>query len=209
MRRYWTDEEDFLMRELYPDSRQEYLCKVFDRTEKAIYQRATSLGLKKSEAYMLEQNKRWAKRLEETGKTKRFKKGHTPHNKGKEMPEELRQKVAKTFFKKGNLPHNTKYDGHERISKDGYIEVRVRLGRYKPKHHVIWEAVNGSIPKGQVLVFKDGNNRNFDINNIQLITRAELMDRNRIQRYPAEVREIITIFSKIKKAADEKSNGAS
>ena len=58
-----------------------------------------------------------------TGRTGCFEKGLVPANKGKKMP--FNQNSARTQFKKGNLPHNTKFLGHERLTKDGYVEVSI------------------------------------------------------------------------------------
>ena len=39
------------------------------------------------------------------------------------------------------------------------------------KQRYIWEQVHGPIPKGHVVVFLDGNNRNFDIDNLYCMDR--------------------------------------
>ena len=54
-----------------------------------------------------------------------FKKGLIPHNKGKKMPAETYQKVKGTMFKKGNIPKNHREVGSERITVDGYVEIKV------------------------------------------------------------------------------------
>src|SRR4051812_31988258 len=58
-----------------------------------------------------------------TGRTGCFASGIVPANKGRKMP--FNSNSARTQFKKGQLPHNTKYLGHERISKDGYVEISI------------------------------------------------------------------------------------
>jgi hypothetical protein len=94
-----------------------------------------------------------------TGRTGCFKKGTTPHNKGKPHPAARSGNAAKHHFKKGNLPHNTNYLGHERVSKDGYTEISIDEPnpytgferRYVLKHRWLWEAQHGPIPKGMCL----------------------------------------------------------
>lgn len=39
------------------------------------------------------------------------------------------------------------------------------------KHRYIWQQHHGEVPKGSMVVFKDGNRKNTDISNLLLITR--------------------------------------
>ena len=119
------------------------------------------------------------------GLTGRFKKGQIPHNKGKHTPTVGR--MGETQYKKGNLPHNTRPIGYERITKDGYIEVKVKMrpsspscnDNFKAKHHLIWEEANGPIPKGYKLTFLDGNKQNCTLENLALVTNAEHLQMTR------------------------------
>jgi hypothetical protein len=116
------------------------------------------------------------------GLTGRFKKGQIPFNKGKKGI--CAKGCEKTWFKEGHLPHNTKQIGYERITKDGYVEVKVeerpdrKTGKknFKAKHHIIWEEAYGKIPKGHKITFLDGNKQNCDLNNLALITNAEHLE---------------------------------
>lgn len=117
-----------------------------------------------------------------SGRTGRFEKGEAVWNKGKKGY----MGANATSFKKGNLPHNHQPLWTERISKDGYIEMSVPERnpytgfptRYKHKHVWIWEQAHGKKPKGTAVIFKDGNSRNFDLENLILVTRAELLAMN-------------------------------
>ena len=122
-----------------------------------------------------------------TGRTGRFEKGQIPHNKGTHPPTVGR--MGETQFKMGHTPHNTKPLGYERISKDGYIEVKVcekpdkSKGEkfFKAKHRIVWEEKNGEIPKNHLIIFLDGNPLNCDINNLALINRAEHLAMTRLK----------------------------
>ena len=133
----------------------------------------------------------------------RFKKGAISFNKGKKQSEFMSaaaiEKSKATRFKKGSIPHNTQYDGHERITKDGYIEIRLSIGKYRLKHLNEWEKLNGALPKGSCLRCVDGNQLNTDPSNWILITRAENMKQNTIHRYPEEIKQIIRLKSKLQK----------
>ena len=111
-----------------------------------------------------------------SGLTGKFRKGQTPHNKGKKMPKEVYEKVKHTMFAKGNVPPNHRPVGSERISKDGYIEVKVaEPNKRRLKQRVVYEEAKGEIPEGCPIIFLDGNKRNFDIDNLRCITRSELL----------------------------------
>ena len=107
-----------------------------------------------------------------TGRTGRFEKGHATWNKGTKGL----TKANVTSFKKGQKSHNYKPVGSERITKDGYCEIKVSdTGRrWKSKHLVVYEKHHGKVPRGSVVIFLDGDKRNFDIDNLHLVTRGQL-----------------------------------
>lgn len=120
-----------------------------------------------------------------TGRTGCFAKGQAPLNKGKRCPEGVggrHPNARKTQFKKGQEPHNTKQLGHERLNKDGYIEISVaetnpHTGyerRYVHKHVWLWEKANGPIPDGHCLKCLDGDRTNTDPTNWIAIPRGAL-----------------------------------
>lgn len=101
----------------------------------------------------------------------RFPPGHTPFNKDKKGLGGWEP----TQFKRGNKPHNYKPVGTERVNGDDYVDVKVAdPNKWKGKHILIWEEHNGPVPKGHAVIFGDGNRRNFDPNNMLLVSRAQL-----------------------------------
>lgn len=48
---------------------------------------------------------------------------------------------------------------------------------------IVWREAGREVPSGNALVFRDGNQRNFALDNLELVSRAELMRRNGITRY--------------------------
>lgn len=104
------------------------------------------------------------------GNSGSFKKGHQPKNKGTKGI----SKPNKTSFKKGNIPDNIREVGSERITKDGYIEIKVAEPNvWKLKHRVFYEKYFGKIPKGKMVVFLDRNKQNLSIDNLECITKYE------------------------------------
>ena len=51
------------------------------------------------------------------------------------------------------------------------------------------------IPAGHALVFRDGNKRNFDIHNLELVPRAELMRRNSLHRHGPDIARAYQLVS--------------
>ncbi|HOV80816.1 MAG TPA: HNH endonuclease signature motif containing protein [Bacillota bacterium] len=109
----------------------------------------------------------------------RFQPGHVPWNKGKKG---VTFGGKATQFKKGNKPANWVPIGSERVNADGYVEIKVADGQkqrnWKGKHIVIWEAANGPVPPDHAVIFGDGNKRNFDPENLILVSRAQLVRLN-------------------------------
>lgn len=101
----------------------------------------------------------------------RFKLGRTPFNKG------LKGSFGgeDTQFKKGNKPHNYKPVGTERVNGDGYVDIKVAdPNKWRAKHTLIWQEANGPVPKGHAIIFGDGNRRNFELDNLVLVSRKQL-----------------------------------
>jgi hypothetical protein len=75
---------------------------------------------------------------------------------------------------------NARPVGSERIDRDGYTMIKVAYpNKWRLKHLVIWESFYGKVPDNHVVIFLDGDIRNFDIDNLKLITRGENLFLNR------------------------------
>lgn len=108
----------------------------------------------------------------------KFKKGQAPHNKGKKMSKEMYEKLRPTMFQKGCC-HNARPVGTERVDRDGYVRIKVaQPNKWELKHVVVWESYYGKVPEGHIVTFLDGNNNNFDIENLALISKAENLQLN-------------------------------
>ena len=116
-----------------------------------------------------------------SGMDTRFKKGTVPPNKGKKMSAEQYAKSSRTMFKKGGIPQNYRPVGSERVNVDGYIEIKIAdPSKWELKHRVIWEEHNGEIPQGKLVIFRDNNPLNCNIDNLLLISKGENMKMNSI-----------------------------
>jgi len=109
----------------------------------------------------------------------RFAKGLNPWNAGRT---DIRVS-PKSEFKKGHLPANTLFDGAISIRKDTktgrkYKYIRIALGKWELLQRKVWKDANGDIPKGYVVVLKDGDTINCELENLELISMADNARRN-------------------------------
>jgi hypothetical protein len=190
--------------DLYPNHSTKYIAELLGVTISKVYNTAWGAKVKKSAEYMLTPA---SGRIIEPSVANQFKPGHTPHNKGKQMDAEIYEKVAPTMFKKGNKPANTKPVGTINVRADSsgrlYQYIKIKDSHWELLQRHVWTKANGEIPRGSVVIFLDGNYLNCDISNLQVISRRENMARNTIQRYPAELQEVMKLTSKLKR----KTNG--
>ena len=196
----WTEAEDKVLRRDYAEVPSERIGAALGRTARAVYTRAHFLGLKKEETYHSEAGKKGARHPRAIAA--RFGKGHVPANKGKRMPEDVYAKVSQTMFRKGNKPANHRPVGSERVSKDGYVEVKVsEPNRWRQKHRVVWEKTNGPIPTGYNIQFRNKNRQDIRLENLYMISRAEqLREENSMEaRYPELLRKVIRARGSLKR----------
>lgn len=122
----------------------------------------------------------------------RFQKGLIPHNKGIHLP--MSPKCEKTYFPKGNKPHNATEDYSprvvgkrkewcatlpEKVERKDHRGRTIKVRKRTSYARALWLKNNGSIPKGMI-VFNNGNpDEEPALTNLELITRAELLKRNR------------------------------
>lgn len=193
----WSEERTKKLIELYPEHTNREIAEILGVSESSVSIQAFDLRLFKSEDFH-------RRKREGT----QFRKGDTPPNKGKKRGEFMspqgQENSRKTTFKKGNIPPNHRQVGSERITRDGYIEVKTQEPNvFKLKHRVIWEEHNGPIPKGHNIQFRDKNPLNCSIDNLYMISRSKQINENTIMRYPENLRTAIKRVSKIKKLINQ------
>lgn len=116
----------------------------------------------------------------------------------------------------GAAQHNYVPIGTERISKDGYLERKITddpniapRRRWIGVHRLVWKTENGPIPSGYAVAFLPGRQTTeaslITIDALELISRAELMRRNTIHRYPTELKQTIRLVGKLKRAIEERA----
>jgi len=127
-----------------------------------------------------------------------FKKGQVAWNKGLSLP----NIPNSGQYKNGNIPYSTLYDGAITIRRDhpkrkwarSYKWIRISKGKWKMLHVYNWEKTNGPVPKGSIIVFRDNNTMNTDLDNLMKITLKENMDRNRNYDYDRYASDKLIVF---------------
>jgi hypothetical protein len=188
MRNHWTSEDIDKLVELYPTTKSEDLCRIFNFPLHRIYNKAHQLGIKKTDEYLSVNGGR----LKEGNQKSQFKKGQPAWNKGMKG---LVIGGVQTQFKKGHTPPNVKPIGFRSL-RDGYLVEKTATG-FEFVHKLIWKQHHGEIPQGLFIVFKDKNKQNICIENLEAIDRVEHIRRNHIQNLPKELREVINIKKQI------------
>lgn len=104
-----------------------------------------------------------------------WKKGHIPWHKGTKglAP------APPQAFKQGNITWNTHPVFFEQVNSCGYIKIKIaEPNKWISKHKYIYEQKYGEVPKDCVVIFADGDKRNFDVDNLILVAKRETMVMN-------------------------------
>ena len=119
------------------------------------------------------------------GNSGSFKKGQVPPNKGKKIEEYLTReqisRMEKTQFKEGELVAEKAFNwkgGVQEMTND-CVHVYDGVGKRKRRPRKIYEENFGAIPKGYIIFHRDGNKDNDSPENLEAISRAELVKRNK------------------------------
>lgn len=181
----WSDEEKEYLKEITPGHHYVEIAELMNKK----FDREFTVKLIKNAIGRYKLN---------TGFNGRFKKGNVPVNKGKKGV--CAKGCEKTWFKKGQAPINHKPVGSERITKDGYIMIKVaEPNKWRLKHVVEWEKNNGKLPKNHALIFLDRNKQNTSIDNLKLVSRSELLiiNRDNLLKDNKELNETAVIIAKV------------
>lgn len=187
----WTPDQEAELTRLYPTLSASEIARHLGRTKAAIKGRVNILGLRKPG---------------EITNTGRFSPGQAPWNKGK--PFDSGGRSHETRFKPGHLSGRAadlkQPIGAERISKDGYLQRKISddpvfYKRWRFVHIMLWESAHGPVPKGHAVAFKNKERTDIRLENLECISRRELMLRNTVHNYPEELRQVMRLKGAISK----------
>ncbi len=94
-------------------------------------------------------------------------------------------KPNKTTFKKGQFvgENHPSWKGGNQVMKKDCVYVNIGSNKRERRPKLVWEEVNGKLPEGFVIIHLDEDRYNDDIENLEAISRKELLARNRKKRY--------------------------
>ena len=199
-RHTYSEEEIGFLRENYPKYSMKELTPLFNET--------FNLQLKEKTltAYCVSHKI-------SSGRTGRFEEGHISPQKGKKLSAEHYEKCKHTFFQKGHIPknkfekgHNAYPIGYERVHHN-YIEIKIgEPSKWVSKHKYLYEQAYGQIPKGTKVIFADGNNRNFNLDNLIVVSQKEIFSLNRqgliVKGLPEATKVGVTIIKLIERSKE-------
>jgi hypothetical protein len=219
-RRRWTDAEVELLRREFADRRTDDVATMLGRTYGTVSQKAKTLGLHKSAAFLASPAAHRFDGLR--GMSTRFGRGQMPWNKGTKGLVGVQEACRANHFKPGRPAceaRNYRPIGSLRINGDGYLERKVTdeptlvpARRWVAEHRLVWEAANGKTPAGHVVVFREGR-RTTDIEKltldaVELVSRKELMSRNTLHNMPKPLAELVQLRGVLTRQINRKAKEA-
>jgi len=208
--RPWTDAEIQKLVRLYPDQRAADVARELGCGVRRIYNQAWALGLKKSAAFYASDQAARIRRAHQTPSmiATRFKPGHTTWNIGLKGVCGTHPNSRLTQFKRGEMrgaaQHNYVPIGSTRISADGHLERKTTddpsiypARRWVPVARLVWEAANGPVPNGYIVVFcagmKTAVETEITVDRLECISRAENVRRNHPRSKSPELGRLVQL----------------
>lgn len=210
-RRRWSDAEIASLRELFPSTSTPELAARLRRSRAAIEGKAALLGLRRTAEHRRRVWRAMGDQLAQhpRSQARRFRKGNVPWTAGLKGYDAGGRSHA-TRFRPGHKPHTWAPIGTESTT-DGYRVRKIRdrgrgqWDKWRFVHHLVWEQATGrKVPKGGVIAFKNGDRRDLRPENLELITRRQLMARNTIHNYPEQLKGAILALAKLRRLLREK-----
>lgn len=199
--RFFSKEDDEFLLNNYCTIPAKAMSKMLGRSESSARQRMSLLNIVVP-----------AEIIQKFKNDSRFKKGQIPTNKGKKQTEFMSvkgiEKSKATRFKKGVLPPNTKENFTISIRPDKrgaqYKFIRIDKGVWIPLHRYNWENKNGEIPAKMKLVFKDGDTMNCNVENLEILSSAQLMKKISYHNYPKPIAQLVQLRGALNRKINRK-----
>ncbi len=197
----WTEREREreILRQFYPHEANARIAEYLGRPDRAVAQYARTMGLHKSAEY-----------LAVPGAAGRFGPGHVPANKGLRRPGWAVGRMRETQFKPGQrsgmAARNWMPVGSTRLI-EGYLYRKTSdipnvpyTRNWRLEHILRWTAAHGPVPAGHAVCFRDGDRTHIALDNLELVSRADLMRRNTIhKRVPPELKAAIQHLGRLRR----------
>lgn len=207
--RPWTAEEDAVLRERYPHEPSKAIAAALGRSLSSVYVRAQCIGVQKSAEYVA--TTRWRAGHVPASAGRPFKPGDRAWNKGQSYRNG--SDTMRARYAAGYRPQTEKPIGSLRLRTTRgltYLERKFSMTgtnqsqRWRTVHRLVWEAEHGPTPRGRVVVFRPGMHTvvadEITLERLELVTHAQLLERNSVLRYPAELRAAMRRRARLERA---------
>lgn len=202
-RHVWRAWELEFLRLHYASQLTSVIATVLNIPHQRVLAKANELGLKKSREVIAETARIRTLDPDHGSARTRIQPGSVPWNKGVKGSTGTQPACRATQFKPGQKPHTWVPIGSYRIC-EGQLQQKYSdepgnpEKRWRPVTRLVWEAANGPVPAGHVVVFKPGRQTTdlagITLDAIELVSRDELMRRNSYHtQYPPELRRVVQL----------------
>ncbi|MFG0785749.1 HNH endonuclease signature motif containing protein [Delftia tsuruhatensis] len=204
----WTAQHIAKLRALYPDTPTNQVAQVLGYSTSTIYRQAAALGIKKSQAFNDSEHSGRIRRGRDDPRmvATQFQPGLTPWNKGVPGSTGHHENTRATQFKTRRPEESRNYlpIGSLRVTRDGLLERKmtddrsiVPARRWTAVHRLVWEAANGPVPEGHIIVFRPGQRTTQEAeitaDRLECISRAENARRNHPARKSPELAKLVQL----------------
>lgn len=207
-RRLWTPQEEQYLREHYAHTLTADIAAALGMAPKRVLAKANAMGLHKS-VELISATARARTGADHPSVAYRWGAGHEPWNKGVPGSTGHHPNTRATQFKPGSKPPTWVPVGSFRIV-GGALEVKYSdnpgypRARWKFYGRHLWEQAHGPVPKGHLVVFRPGrastDPQRITLDDVELITRREIMARNSCHRLLKPVEQAIQLRGQITRA---------
>ncbi len=194
----WTPDEIATVQQRYADTSSAVLAGSLGVSLSQLYKKAAELGIAKSAAFLASDASGRMGTGHQRGAATRFKPGSVSHNKGVHGVCGLHPNSRKTQFQKGHTLNGELPIGTVKQMSNGYLMRKVAQTGYVPddwkmESRVVWAAHFGPIPDGHVVHLRDRNPMNVSPENMELLSRGEMVRRFGIAALPPEIQQVLRL----------------
>jgi hypothetical protein len=204
----WTPQQISQLRTLYPDTPADQVAQLLGYSTSTIYRQAAALGIKKSQAFNDSEHSGRIRRGRDDPRmvATQFQPGAVPWNKGVPGSTGHHENTRAKQFKARRPEDARNYlpIGSLRVTRDGLLERKmtdnreiVPARRWTAVHRIVWEAANGPVPEGHIIVFRPGQRTTQEaeitIGRLECISRAENARRNHPARKSPELAKLVQL----------------
>lgn len=210
-KRLWSMAEDARIRREFPDRPTRALARDLGRSYSGTCIHAAKLGLTKSAAYVASGEIYRLNGTQPGCRSSQFKPGQTPHNKGRRYPPgwapgRMRETQFKKGARSGKAGQHWMPIGSTRLV-EGYVYRKVSdvpnvayTVNWKAEHVLVWATAHGPVPAGHVVIFRNGDRADIRDENLECISRVDLMRRNTVHNLPTPIAQAVQLLGALNRS---------